>query len=562
MPRRTGGWWRGRGRRRPGSRLRLPARRRRHPAARPALAAGSPTACTGCPAGSTRPPTTGRDGAWTGRPLAGGVVYELHVGTFTPEGTLDAAIDRLDHLVELGVDFVELLPVNAFTGTHNWGYDGVALVRGAGGLRRPGGLPAVRRRLPPAGARRDPGRRLQPPRPVGQLPARVRPVSSPRAARNTWGNSINLDGPGSDEVRRYIIDNALMWLRDYPRRRAAAGRGARAGRRAGHPRAGGAGRRGRRAVGRRSAGRCTLIAESDLNDPRMVTPRVAGGLGLTAQWSDDFHHALHATLTGEGQGYYADFAEAGLGGLAKVLTGAFFHDGTLVQLPPPAPRPAGRHRDAARLEVPRLPAGPRPDRQPRGRRPDLRHPLPRPARRRRHPGAHQPVHPDAVHGRGVGRRARRGSSSPATPSRSSARPPPRAGSASSPSTAGTPTSCPTRRTRRPSPGRSWTGPSCRRSRTSGCSPCTAALIALRRAHPDLVDPDLRAVRWSWDDADRWLVVHRGSLRVVANLADQPREIDLDVAGGRRPVRHRRAARRSTARPVTLPAESAAVLTTR
>ena len=115
------------------------------------------------------------DGAWTGRPLAGGVVYELHVGTFTPEGTLDAAIGRLGHLVRLGVDFVELLPVNAFNGTHNWGYDGVLWYAVQETVRRPGGLPAVRRRLPPAGPRRDPGRRLQPPRPVRELPARVLP---------------------------------------------------------------------------------------------------------------------------------------------------------------------------------------------------------------------------------------------------------------------------------------------------------------------------------------------------------------------------------------------------
>ena len=92
------------------------------------------------------------DGAWTGRPLAGGVVYEMHVGTFTPEGTFDAAIEQLDHLVDLGVDFVELLPVNAFNGTHNWGYDGVALVRRPRDLRRPGRLPAVRRRLPRSAA--------------------------------------------------------------------------------------------------------------------------------------------------------------------------------------------------------------------------------------------------------------------------------------------------------------------------------------------------------------------------------------------------------------------------
>ena len=125
MHRDDGGWWRAEVDGRPGGRLRLPARRRRRPPARTRGRGGSPRACTACRGGSTRGAYEWGDGPWTGRPLAGGVVYELHVGTFTPEGTLDAAIGRLGHLVRLGVDFVELLPVNAFNGTHNWGYDGV-----------------------------------------------------------------------------------------------------------------------------------------------------------------------------------------------------------------------------------------------------------------------------------------------------------------------------------------------------------------------------------------------------------------------------------------------------
>ena len=229
-------------------------------------------------------------------PAGGGVIYELHVGTFTAEGTLDAAAGKLDHLVGLGVDYVELLPVNAFNGTHNWGYDGVLwyAVHEATAARR---LPAVRRRLPCPRPGRDPGRRLQPSRPERQLPAAVRAV--PRAAaRNTWGDAVNLDGPGSDEVRRYIIDNALMWLRDYHVDglrldavhalgttgpctcwRSWPTRSTRCPPQLGRP--------------------LTLIAESDLNDPRLITPREAGGYGLTAQWSDDFHHALHVALTGE-----------------------------------------------------------------------------------------------------------------------------------------------------------------------------------------------------------------------------------------------------------------------
>ena len=138
MRRDDDGWWRAEVAAAPGVRLRLPARRQRHAASRPALAPAARRRARAHPRGSTPTRYEWGDGAWTGRPLAGGVLYELHVGTFTPEGTLDAAIGRLGHLVDLGVDFVELLPVNAFNGTHNWGYDGVALVRGARALRRPG----------------------------------------------------------------------------------------------------------------------------------------------------------------------------------------------------------------------------------------------------------------------------------------------------------------------------------------------------------------------------------------------------------------------------------------
>ena len=112
-------------RRRPGHRLRLPPRRGRHAAARPPLALAARTGCTARAGCTTRWRTSGTTSGWTGRQLAGSVVYELHIGTFTPEGTFAAAVDRLDHLVDLGVDLVEVLPVNAVNGTHNWGYDGV-----------------------------------------------------------------------------------------------------------------------------------------------------------------------------------------------------------------------------------------------------------------------------------------------------------------------------------------------------------------------------------------------------------------------------------------------------
>ncbi|RFA11114.1 malto-oligosyltrehalose trehalohydrolase [Subtercola boreus] len=267
---------------------------------------------------------TWHDQAWKGRQLAGGEIYELHLGTFTPEGTLDAAIEKLDHLVSIGVDFVELLPVNAFNGTHNWGYDGVLwfavheLYGGPEGYQRfvdachAAGLGVIQdvvyNHLGPSG---------------NYLPLYGPYLND--AAANTWGSAINLDGPGSAEVRRYIIDNALMWLNDYhvdglrldavhalhdssdPHLLAELSTEV-------------------DALSSFLGKPLTLIAESDLNDPVMFTPRESDGYGLAGQWSDDFHHAVHVALTRETTGYYEDFDS--LAALGKVLTEGFFHNGT------------------------------------------------------------------------------------------------------------------------------------------------------------------------------------------------------------------------------------------
>ncbi len=267
---------------------------------------------------------TWSDQKWTGRQLAGGLIYELHIGTFTPEGTFTAAIGKLDHLVSLGVSFVELLPVNDFNGEHNWGYDGVlwyAVHETYGGpVGYQGFVDAchavgiaviqdvVYNHLGPAG---------------NHLPEFGPYLQDEHA--NTWGTSLNLDGADSDPVREFIIQNALMWLRDYHvdglRLDAVH---ALSDHRAVHLLEELANE-----VDALSAhvGRpLTLIAESDLNDPKLITPRAAGGQGLTAQWSDDFHHVLHVALTGERAGYYSDFGS--MASLAKVLTRAYFHDGT------------------------------------------------------------------------------------------------------------------------------------------------------------------------------------------------------------------------------------------
>jgi maltooligosyltrehalose trehalohydrolase len=264
------------------------------------------------------------DHAWTGRQLPGSVLYELHVGTFTPAGTFDAAIERLDHLTDLGVDLVELLPVASFNGAYNWGYDGVCWFAPHEAYGGPDGL----KRFVDAAHGRGIGVVLDVVYnhfgPSGAYAPMFAPYLS-AAGANPWGDSINLDGPHADGVRRYIIDSVLMWLRDYHidgLRLDAV-----------------------HALADHSAinlleqmtveveslsahlGRpLSLIAESDLNDPRLITPREAAGFGLQGQWADDVHHALHTLLTGERQGYYGDFGSMEC--LQTVLEGAFYHANT------------------------------------------------------------------------------------------------------------------------------------------------------------------------------------------------------------------------------------------
>jgi maltooligosyltrehalose trehalohydrolase len=465
------------------------------------------------------------DAAWTGRPLAGGVVYELHIGTFTPEGTLDAAIDRLGHLVDLGVDFVELLPVNAFNGTHNWGYDGVAWYA----VQETYGGPAAYQRFVDACHQRGLGvvqdvvyNHLGP---SGNYLPEFFPVFAEGGA-NTWGNSINLSGPDSDEVRRYILDNVLMWLRDMHvdglRLDAVH---ALVDERATHLLEEMAVEVQKLSV---AEGRpLTLIAESDLNDPSLVTPRAAGGKGLDAQWSDDFHHSLHTQLTGEAQGYYADFAAGGLAGLAKVLTGAYFHAGDWSSF---RRRHHGRPVDTAMLPGwkflgylqdhdqignravgDRISASLSPGLLAVGATLVLTSPFTPMLFMGEEWGASTPwqfftSHPEPELGKAtaegrIGEFAEHGWDAAVVPD--------------------------------PQDPETFT-----RSKLDWAELAEEphahllavyrGLLALRHAHPDLVDADLTAMAVSWDDADRWLVVTRGCLRVVANLSDEPREVDLDV----------------------------------
>jgi maltooligosyltrehalose trehalohydrolase len=283
------------------------------------------------------------DADWRGRSVQGAVIYELHVGTFTPAGTFDSAIEKLDYLVDLGIDFVELMPVNSFAGTHGWGYDGVlwysvhepyggpdGLVRFVNACHARGLgvlIDAVFNHFGPSG---------------NYLPRFGRYLSS---ASNPWGEGINIADADSDEVRRYIIGCALRWMRDFH----ADGLRLDAvhalfdttaihileelatetdwlSKQVGRP--------------------LSLVAESDLNDPRVITPRDQHGYGVTAQWDDDVHHAVHTAVSGERQGYFADFGS--LATLAETLRRGFFHAATYSSF--------RRRRHGRPLDVSRIPA--------------------------------------------------------------------------------------------------------------------------------------------------------------------------------------------------------------
>ncbi len=260
------------------------------------------------------------DAGWRAPELAAGVVHELHVGTFTAGGTFESAIERLDHLVALGVSHLELMPVNEFPGERGWGYDGVDLFAPHHAYGGPEGL----KRFVDAAHGRGLAVLLDVVYnhfgPDGNHLPQFGPYLTKRY-HTPWGAAVNLDGPGSDEVRRFFVDNALMWLRDYHLDGLRID--------AVHAFVDLSAMHLLEQMARvvdvleREGGRSlALIAESDLNDPRIVRPREEHGYGIDAAWSDDFHHALHVTLTGEASGYYADFA-AGLPEVARALEDVF-----------------------------------------------------------------------------------------------------------------------------------------------------------------------------------------------------------------------------------------------
>ncbi|HKR68590.1 MAG TPA: malto-oligosyltrehalose trehalohydrolase [Streptosporangiaceae bacterium] len=263
------------------------------------------------------------DAGWRGLALPGAVLYECHVGTFSAAGTFDGAIGHLDHLAWLGVDAIELMPVAEFSGDRGWGYDGVALFAPHHAYGGPDGL----KRLVNAAHDRGIGVILDVVYnhlgPAGNFLPEFGPYFAGQHQTN-WGDGVNLDGPGSDEVRRFVIDNALSWLRDYHLDGLRLD--------AVHAIADDSATHLLEQLSAEVAALAAhlrrplfLIAESDRNDPRYVRSRDAGGYGLDASWADEWHHALHAVLTGERDGYYSDFGS--LAQLAKAIRQAWVYDG-------------------------------------------------------------------------------------------------------------------------------------------------------------------------------------------------------------------------------------------
>jgi maltooligosyltrehalose trehalohydrolase len=265
------------------------------------------------------------NGRHTFRPasLKEAIIYELHVGTFTPEGTYDAARSKLDYLSELGITHVELMPLASFPGQRGWGYDGVDLFAPFPAYGTPAQLAAFVEACHARGLAVILDVVYNHLGPDGNYLGQYAPYFTDRY-KTGWGAAINYDAAQSDEVRRFVIDNALMWLGDYGidglrldavhaifsfeavhflEELATAVK----------------------ELGREQGRSFVLIAESDLNDPRLVHSHARGGYGLDAHWCDDFHHALHRYFTGEIAGYYADFA--GLNDVAIALRDGYVYQG-------------------------------------------------------------------------------------------------------------------------------------------------------------------------------------------------------------------------------------------
>lgn len=263
------------------------------------------------------------DDGWRGVDRSDLIVYELHVGTFAPAGTFDGVSDRLGYLRDMGVTAIELMPVAQFPGTRNWGYDGVHPFAPQNSYGGPAGLKRLVDAAHAAGLAVILDVVYNHLGPEGNYLADFGPYFTDHY-HTPWGDAVNFDGPDSDDVRRYFADNACYWVSEFhvdglrlDAVHAIYDFSA------------------RHILGELAAGvhevaaaldrTVHVIAESDLNDPRLVRPPCRGGYAMDAQWSDDFHHAIHAKLTGEGGGYYRDFGSAG--DIAKAFADRFVLDG-------------------------------------------------------------------------------------------------------------------------------------------------------------------------------------------------------------------------------------------
>jgi maltooligosyltrehalose trehalohydrolase len=263
------------------------------------------------------------DAAWKGFALEDSVFYELHVGTFTQEGTLASLIPRLDDLAELGVNTIELMPIAQFPGARNWGYDGVYPYAVQNSYGSPLDLQALVNEAHARGLAVALDVVYNHLGPEGNHLADLGPYFTDHY-RTPWGAALNFDGADSDEVRQFFIQNALYWLENFhiealrldaihgifdasaiPFLAELADEVA--------------------ALSSRLGRKLHLIAESDLNDARTMRATIDGGLGMDAQWSDDFHHSVHTLLTGEKSGYYEDFGE--LCHLTTTLKQGWCYDG-------------------------------------------------------------------------------------------------------------------------------------------------------------------------------------------------------------------------------------------
>ena len=418
------------------------------------------------------------DQDWTGKDLLGSVIYELHVGTFTPEGTLDGAISRLGHLAELGVDIVELMPLAAFPGRAGWGYDGVGLWA----VHEAYGGPDALMRFVDAAHHAGIGVCLDVVYnhlgPSGNYLSVFGPYFTP-AHHTPWGEAVNYDHDGSQQVRAFVIDSALRWLRDFhiDALRLDAIHEIKDDAEAADPPQTHVLAELSDAVTALSAelGRpLSLVAEADLNDVGVITPTdqeppaTAPSLGMTAQWADDVHHACTHGSPGRIRATTETSPSPARGPRPTAEPSSTTAPGPPSAAGSGAPRARGHRPQALR----RLRLQPRPGRQPSRRRPSLSRPRRcRPGRHCR-PGAPVPLHSHALHGRGVGDPHPPSSSSPTTRRRTWPAASVRGASGSSPASAGTPTIFPIPRPPEPSRPHAWTGRSLRRPITPACWPGT------------------------------------------------------------------------------------------